>query len=243
MRLATTELGEGRPLIVVHGLFGSGRNWGAISKRLSDERRVIAVDMRNHGDSPWSDDHSYPAQAGDLVEVIGSDGPADVLGHSMGGKAAMVLALTRPEVVRRLILVDIAPVAYEHTQMPLIRAMQDADLSEIDRRSDVSLGVSPEVQAFLLQSLDVHRKCWLLNLDALAAEMDRITGWPGTEGRFDGPVLALRGARSDYVRDEDLPGMERLFPNLTVQSVDAGHWLHAEKPREVEAAVREFLRS
>lgn len=114
-----------RPLLIVHGLFGSARNWGVIAKRLSDTRQVIAVDMRNHGDSPWMDSHTYRDMADDLATVIADIGaPVDVMGHSMGGKAAMVLALTRPELVRRLIVADIAPVAYSHTQDGPLAAMQ-----------------------------------------------------------------------------------------------------------------------
>ena len=125
------------PLLIAHGLFGSARNWNVIAKRLSDERRVVAVDMRNHGDSPWSDDHSYPALADDLAEVIDAlGGRADVLGHSMGGKAAMTLAAQSPGRVRRLLVADIAPVDYAHSQAPVVEALQAVDLAQVARRSD-----------------------------------------------------------------------------------------------------------
>lgn len=244
--LNRTEIGEGPVLLVAHGLFGSGRNWGAIAKRLSDIRTVVAVDMRNHGASPRSDDNSYEAMARDLAEAL--DGPADVLGHSMGGKAAMLLALTRPELVRSLIIADIAPRAYDHSQGELIDAMRSVDLSEIERRSDADAQLSdavpdPAVRAFLLQSLDAAERRWLLNLDALDAEMDRIVGWPEPEGSYDGPTLFLRGGASDYVSEEDEPAIRALFPEARIETVpDAGHWLHAEAPRPFEAAVRSFLR-
>lgn len=244
--LNRTEIGEGPVLLVAHGLFGSGRNWGAIAKRLSDIRTVVAVDMRNHGASPRSDDNSYEAMARDLAEAL--DGPADVLGHSMGGKAAMLLALTRPELVRSLIVADIAPRAYDHSQGELIDAMRSVDLSEIERRSDADAQLSdavpdPAVRAFLLQSLDAAERRWLLNLDALDAEMDRIVGWPEPEGSYDGPTLFLRGGASDYVSEEDEPAIRALFPEARIETVpDAGHWLHAEAPRPFEAAVRSFLR-
>jgi pimeloyl-ACP methyl ester carboxylesterase len=241
MKLAATSHGEGEPLVVAHGLFGSGRNWGVVAKRLSAERQVIAVDMRNHGDSPWDDDHSYAAMASDLAEV--APHPFDIVGHSMGGKAAMALALTRPDAVRRLIVVDIAPVAYGHSQMEFLEAMRRADLSGIERRSDVDLGLSdPGVAAFLLQSLDVTNRRWRLNLDALAASMDETTGWPDLDGVFPRPALFLRGGASDYVADEHLPRIRELFPAAEVRTVEgAGHWLHAERPRDVEAAIRRFL--
>jgi esterase len=242
VKLAANVYGEGDPpLVIAHGLNGSGRNWGAVAKRLSDQRQVIAVDMRNHGESPWSDDHSYAAMAGDLAEVAVQ--PFDLLGHSMGGKAAMVLALTRPQAVRRLIVADIAPVAYARSQLTYVQRLQAVDLSEVTRRSDVDLGLGePEVEAFLLQSLDVANRRWRLNLDVLGEQMGDIVGWPGTEGRFEGPALFLRGGASEYVKDAYLPEIERLFPSAEIETIDgAGHWIHAERPREVEAAVRRFL--
>lgn len=241
--------GSGRPgLLIAHGLYGSGRNWGVVAKRLSDRGRVVAVDMRNHGESHWFETHSYPDLAGDLAQVIGHlGGPFDVLGHSMGGKAAMVLALTRPELVNRLIVADVAPVAYTHTQMQYIEAMRAVDLSGIERRSDARALLAPhvgdpELVSFFLQSLDVRNRRWVLNLDTLAAEMDHILGFPRIDGRFDGPVLFLAGAESDYVRTEHRGRIKALFPRARFARIPgAGHWLHAQKPREFEAAVRAFL--
>jgi pimeloyl-ACP methyl ester carboxylesterase len=236
------------PLLVVHGLFGSARNWGAMAKRLATGRRVVSVDMRNHGASPWQATHGYDDLAADLAGVIAAEGaPMDVLGHSMGGKAAMVLALTRPALVRRLVVGDIAPVAYGHTQMHLIDAMRGLDLAQVTRRSqaDAALqGAIPDagVRAFLLQSLDVPARRWMLNLDVLAAEMPRITGWPGTPGRFDGPVLVLVGAQSWYVLPEHHALFKAQFPGARVATVEgAGHWLHADRPAEVAAQVTGFL--
>src|SRR6056297_37451 len=129
--------GDRPGLLIAHGLYGSARNWGVIAKRLSDTRKVIAADMRNHGASPWFETHSYEDMAADLAMVLdGLDGPFDVLGHSMGGKAAMVLALTRPALVNRLIVADIAPVPYSHSQMKYIEAMKAVDPTTITRRSD-----------------------------------------------------------------------------------------------------------
>ena len=152
---------SGTPLLIAHGLFGSGRNWGVIAKRLSDQRRVIAVDMRNHGQSPREKSNSYTDMAADLAKVIGHiGGPMDVLGHSMGGMAAMTLALTQPDLVRRLVVADIAPVSYTHSQAEFITAMRGVDLSAVTRRSDAAeqlaaLGVEPALQSFFTQSLDV----------------------------------------------------------------------------------------
>ncbi|SEQ62046.1 Pimeloyl-ACP methyl ester carboxylesterase [Loktanella sp. DSM 29012] len=232
-------------LLIAHGLFGSARNWGVIAKRLADTRRVIAVDMRNHGDSFHSDTHRYPEMAEDLAEVIAAqDGPADVMGHSMGGKAAMMLALTQPALVRRLIVADIAPVAYAHDQFGPLDAMRGVDLSNVTTRKDAAdqMDIDPAVIPFLLQSLNLRDKRWDLNLDTLAADMGHITGWPEVDAQFDGPVLMLRGANSDYVTADHATIIAALFPRAHTQTIaDAGHWLHAEQPRAVETAVRDFL--
>lgn len=236
-------------LLIVHGLYGSARNWGVIAKRLSDARQVIAVDMRNHGLSPWYDTHSYPDLADDLAGVLQNlDGPFDVLGHSMGGKASMVLALTRPDLVNRLIVADIAPVTYSHTQIQYIDAMKAVDLSDVEKRSDVAeqlegLVDDPTLISFFTQSLDVKEKKWRLNLDVLAAEMPNILSFPDMTGKhYDGPALFLSGADSDYVKREYRNEIKSLFPKAQFAKIPgAGHWLHAEKPREFEAAIRTWL--
>ncbi len=248
MKLATQlhgAAGDRPPLLIAHGLFGSARNWGVIAKRLSGDRQVTAVDMRNHGESPWAESHAYGDLARDLADTM--TGPSDLLGHSMGGKAAMVLALTRPDLVNRLVVADIAPVAYTHTQSHLIEAMERLDLSGIDLRSDadraLATGIEDRgVRAFLLQSLDVKEKRWRLNLPVLKAEMDRIVGFPEIGSTFEGPVLFLSGAESHYVQPEHRDRIKSLFPNARFAKIPgAGHWLHAEKPREFTAAVAAFL--
>jgi pimeloyl-ACP methyl ester carboxylesterase len=239
----------GAPLVIAHGLFGSGRNWGAIARRLADSRHVVTVDMRNHGASPWAERHGYPDMAADLTDLIDglSAGPADVLGHSMGGKAAMQLALTAPDRVRKLIVADIAPVAYGHSQQRMIDAMRSVDLSRVEKRSDADAQLArmvdePGVRAFLLQSLDATGRAWRLNLDTLEAEMPKILGWPDTPGTFEGPTLFLTGADSDYVRPEHRGPIRAQFPRARFAKIPgAGHWLHADRPREFEAAVRAFL--
>lgn len=241
------SFGDGASLVIVHGLYGSGRNWGVIAKRLSDERRVITVDMRNHGSSPWFQTHSYPELADDLAEVLDRIGPADVVGHSMGGKASMVLALKYPSLINRLIVADIAPVAYGHSQIQFIHAMRRVDFAKVNKRSDAlpMLGdIDPGVATFLLQSLDLAGKKWRLNLDVLEAEMPKILGFPEVEGQFSASTLFLSGANSGYVLPTHRETIKRLFPKARFAKIPgAGHWLHAEKPREFEAAVRAFLQS
>ncbi len=238
------------PLLIVHGLFGSARNWGAIARRMADGRRVVTVDMRNHGDSFWAASHSYADMAGDLAEVIETEGtPMDVVGHSMGGKAAMVLALTRPDLINRLVVTDIAPVPYDHSNLHLVAAMQAMDLTGLSSRADADrrlAGAVPDAgtRAFLLQSLDLKADPprWRLNLDVLGEDMANVTGWPEISGRFEGPVLFLAGGDSQYVRTEHREKIKRLFPKAIMAKIPgAGHWLHADKPREFEAALRVFL--
>ena len=232
-------------LLIAHGLFGSARNWGAVARRLAGDREVVAVDMRNHGDSFHAPEHGYEDLAADLARVIEAEGaPMDVMGHSMGGKAAMVLALSRPELVRRLVVLDIAPVAYGHSQLRQIEAMRRVNLGSVASRAEAEaqMGAETGIAPFLLQSLDLQARRWKLNLDALEAAMDAVIGFPEIEGRFDGPALFLSGALSDYVRPEHRERIVALFPGVTFAEVDgAGHWLQADRPREVEAAVRGFL--
>ena len=239
------EPGEAPPLLIAHGLFGSARNWGVIAKRLSDARQVISVDMRNHGGSFHADSHSYDDLAGDLAEVIDAHGGrADVLGHSMGGKAAMMLALTRPDRVRRLVVADMAPTVSPGDQSGPLAAMKAVDLNAVETRADAGkqMDVDPGVAAFLLQSLDLKNRRWLLNLDTLEREMDAIMGWSDPDGQFDGPALFLRGETSDYVPDSARPAIVARFPDARIDTIaDAGHWLHADQPRAVEAAIRDFL--
>ncbi|MCK0142031.1 alpha/beta fold hydrolase [Aliiroseovarius sp. F20344] len=236
------------PVLIVHGLFGSGRNWNVISKRLSDERQVVSVDMRNHGESPRFDTQSYHDMAGDLAEVIDHlGGQADVIGHSMGGKAAMILALEDNTLVNRLVVADIAPVAYGHSQQSMIEAMRAIDLNQVNTRGDADRQLAEmlgdaSVRAFLLQSLNVKERQWRLNLDTLETEMVKIVGFPEISATFDGPTLFLAGADSDYVLPEYRARIKALFPAAKQAKIPGvGHWLHAEKPREFEAAARSFL--
>ena len=238
------------PLLIAHGLFGSARNWGVIARRLSDRREVLAVDMRNHGDSPRFPTQSYADMAADLAGVIAAHGGrADVLGHSMGGKAAMMLALTEGAMVNRLVVADIAPVAYSHDQTRHITALRALDLSGLTSRAEADARLAaavtdPALRAFFLQSLDLRATPpgWRINLDVLEAEMPKIIGWPQVAGRFDGPTLFLSGALSHYVLPDYRDAIRTLFPAARFAKLPgAGHWLHAEKPRAFEETVRVFL--
>ena len=251
MKLSLTVTGQPGPLppvLVAHGLFGQARNLGVISRALSETRQVLAVDMRNHGESPWDDRHDYDALAGDLAEVVAAHGgQADVVGHSMGGKAAMRLALTQGAMVRRLVVLDIAPVAYGHSQDGVIEALEATDVASsvsaplrlVARHLD-----DHSVRAFLLQSLDLKSSPprWKMNLAALRANMDNLTGWPRGGTPFDRPALFLRGGDSDYVTAEGEAAIRDLFPQAVIEAIPGtGHWLHAEKPGQVAPRIAEFL--
>jgi esterase len=238
------------PALIVHGLFGSARNWGAIAKKLSASRPVLAVDMRNHGDSFRAATHSYSDMASDLAEVIAAHGGrADVIGHSMGGKAAMQLALTDSGCVNKLVIADIAPVAYAHTQTHLIDAIEALDVTALTSRRDADDAMAqtvPEagVRAFLLQSLDMRADppAWKLNHKALRADMPKILSWPGTEGQFTGETLVISGGASDYVTPAHRPLFDAQFPNAQFEVVPGvGHWLHAEAPGPFLSALTAFL--
>lgn len=240
------------PLVILHGLFGSARNWQMFVKRFGQGQDAYGLDLRNHGGSPWNDRMDYPAMAGDLGRFLDDRGldRAVVLGHSMGGKAAMTLALTAPERVERLIVVDIAPVSYTHTHLPYVKAMKAADLTGRSRRSQVDEQLrdavpDPNLRAFLLQNLEVEDGGlrWRINLDALEAGMDNLIGFPDLgSARYDGPALFIGGAKSDYVTPEYEGDIRRRFPAAEIRMVaDAGHWLHAEKPEAFTSLVEAVL--
>lgn len=243
LTLAVEKLGAGPPVIILHGLLGRGRNWLSIARSLQERHAVHLLDLRNHGASPWADTMSYAAMAGDLAAYIAAEGlerPV-VIGHSMGGKAAMTLALTRPAAVGRLVVVDIAPVEYRHGGFEhYIRAMQAVDLGAATRRAEADAALAqavpdPAMRGFLLQNLATTdgRLGWQPNLAVLLARMRELTGFPADlAGRtYDGPAFCIRGATSDYVGDDGIAAWRRHFPQGEVFTVPgAGHWPHAEKP-------------
>ena len=235
------------PLLIVHGLYGSARNWGVISKRLSDEREIFAIDQRNHGDSKWCETQSYFDMAGDLQEFLEHFGSMAILGHSMGGKAAMALSILKPSLVEKLVIADIAPVSYFHDNTQYIRAMKNVKLDKLATRADAIIQLAesvpePELRSFFAQSIDLKNKRWKLNLDVLESEMEKIISFPQLSGKFEKVSLFLSGALSNYLQITHRPTIKKLFPKAKFAKIpNAGHWLHAEKPREFEAAVRTFL--
>lgn len=253
--LFVQELGDGPPVLVLHGLLGQGRNWGAIGRRLARGRRVLLVDLRNHGRSPHHPAMTYPAMALDLAELIRTRGlhRAAVIGHSMGGKVAMTLALQRPSLVDRLVVVDVAPVDYGASELfaGYLRAMSAIEPGRLGRRVEVEqalVGTVAElrIRAFLASNLDQvdGRLAWLPNLEVLLGALATLGGFPPdlAPAGADLPVLAIAGGRSDYVGPAGAAALRRLFPAVRLVTVaEAGHWVHADAPEAVLEALEGFL--
>jgi pimeloyl-ACP methyl ester carboxylesterase len=266
--LAARTLGDsGPPVVFVHGLFGQGKNWTTIAKGLADGHRVTLLDLPNHGDSPWTDRVDYLEMA-ELVaaELQTLDEPATLVGHSMGGKVAMQLALRRPELLRALVVVDIAPVEYPlqggRTDDPdeeaspfaaFIAAMRAMDLESLTGRQEAEEALraavpSRMVRGFLLQSLIREGTGggwrWRLNLELLERDLGELRGFPPPPAgaTYEGPVLWIAGANSSYVLPEDRPVMDGWFPSTRLVRVkNAGHWVHSEQPEVFLETLRRFL--
>ncbi|MFC0625037.1 alpha/beta fold hydrolase [Kribbella deserti] len=255
MQLPTTVYGEtGTPVVVLHGLFGSSRNWMTAARRLAagpTGHRVIAMDLRNHGTSGHVPTMSYTEMAADVAETITALGlgPVALIGHSMGGKTAMLTALQTPDLVERLVVVDVSPVTYPPAFVGYAQAMREADLSAVRRRAEVDEQLVDAVplastRAFLLQNLvlDDEGARWRPNLPVIEAAIPDISGWPETTGRYEGPTLFVYGGKSDYVQPEHHDAITGYFPNATLAEIpEAGHWVHAERLDDFLATVTPFL--
>lgn len=251
MQLNYSKSGQGSPLFILHGLFGTWENFGSCIKELTNRCEVIAVDLRNHGRSPHSDQISYPLMADDVIELANTLGIEQfaLLGHSMGGKVAMQLALNHPDRVTRLIVVDIAPVQYPHHHQQTLAGLNAVPLDQIKSRTEADQYLArhisePNVRAFLLKNLyrtEQQAFAWRMNLAALEDQYDQIAA-PPCEGRFDKPVLFIKGSESDYLRAEYQDAILTRFPNTQLRIIDgAGHWPHAEKPALFLKLVTRFL--
>ena len=251
--LASTEIGTGPPALVLHGLFGSGTNWRTIARRLGSRLECHLVDQRNHGRSPHARGMAYPALAADVLTYLDANrlDRAGLIGHSMGGKTAMTLALTAPERVRWLIVADIAPALSPSDHRPILQALRALGLDTLDSRvaADAALARSvadPGLRQFLLQNL-VHGDGglrWRIDLEAIAEALPDLTGFPPTApgAAYPGPTLFLRGERSDYLTVHHEPRIGALFPRASIDTIaGAGHWLHAEQPAAVTERIARFL--
>jgi pimeloyl-ACP methyl ester carboxylesterase len=246
---------HGSRVVFLHGLFGQGRNWTQVGKALAERHRVLLVDLPHHGRSGWEDGFEYLRVADQVAELLDAHDPAALVGHSLGGKVAMVLALRHPGLVERLCVVDVSPVAYDHLSEfeKYVAAMRGLDLASVAQRGDADAALAPAVpdetvRAFLLQNLrrDGDGWRWQANLEVLGAALPTIGGWPESElaglAPYPGPVLWVAGARSGYVKPEYADAMDRWFPaNRKVTLKDAGHWVHSEQPQVFLEVLRRFV--
>jgi len=252
MQLNYKEFGQGEPLIILHGLFGTLDNWQTLAKRFAENYTVFIIDQRNHGKSPHMDEHSYELMAEDLRIFMESNFmfKAHILGHSMGGKTAMKFALNNPDMVDKLTIVDISPKQNEGGHETIFEALFSLDLAKIKSRSEADAELTKliadlGVRQFLLKNLTRKKEGgyrWKMNLTALHMHYQEILAETVGEDTFDEPSLFIRGGKSGYILDEDIPQIKEFFPAARIETVaDAGHWVHAEQPEELYRLVSEFL--
>ncbi len=252
MRLNFEVQGGGFPLIIVHGFLGSLDNWRTASKRLSASYKVYSVDLRNHGESPHSELMSYPIMAEDLREFLDEHSlvEAHLLGHSMGGKVVMQFAAEHPSRVAKLIVVDIAPKAYPPSHPPLLAALRDLYLQAFKSFGQIDAALAPaiheaSVRQFLLKNLARDPGLgfrWKIDLDAIIKNYDELTKSIVVKEPVNKPACFIRGGRSKYIQDEDLPLIKQMFPRAEVLTIpSAGHWVHADAPDEFLKIVTDFL--
>lgn len=252
MILNYRTLGEGEPLIILHGVFGSSDNWQSQGKAFAGKFKVYLVDLRNHGNSFHSDEFDYQVMSDDVVALMESEGieQAYVLGHSMGGKVAMNLACRFQDLVKQMIVVDIAPKHYLPHHQQIFQGFYSVDLASLKSRKDADTQMSSIIQdfgvrQFILKNLYRDKEgqfSWKLNLKAVEQNIEKVgEGLP--EGyTYAGSVLFISGSKSSYIQAEDKADIKSRFPNSAIEVVEgAGHWVHAEKPAELIASVLNFL--
>ncbi|MFT6000188.1 MAG: esterase [Neolewinella sp.] len=251
--LNAKTFGNGPALVILHGLFGMLDNWQTLARKWGNTHHVVLLDLRNHGRSFHTDEMNYTVMAEDVAETLENMGIDEcvLLGHSMGGKVAMQTALNYPELVQKLIVVDITPRRYRPGHNAVFAALNSLDPATITDRKAAAETMSVHmadlgVQLFLLKNLARNPAGgfqWRMNLPAISAAYDQLIGPIGQLGdEYDGPALFIRGGKSGYVEDEDLELIQMLFPAATLETVaGAGHWVHAEKPEALLAAVNSFL--
>ena len=253
LALVSTVTGQGPPAVILHGLFGSGTNWRTIARRFASRLECHLVDQRNHGRSPHARGMAYPALAADLLGYLDASrlDRTGLIGHSMGGKTAMTLALLAPERVRWLVVADIAPAPSPSDHRPLLEALRGLAPASLATRAaaDAALARSipePALRQFLLQNL-VHGDGglrWRIDLDAIAEALPDLIGFPSiTPGTvYRGPTLFLRGERSEYLTVRHEARIRALFPSASIDTITgAGHWLHAEQPAAVTDRIARFI--
>lgn len=251
MKLNFRKTGTGKPLVILHGLFGSADNWMSIAKGLEENFTLYLLDQRNHGDSPHSDIWDYKAMSEDLKEFMEAEGlqKASFLGHSMGGKTVMKFALTYPEMVDKLVVADIAPRPYPVHHQTILEGLNAVDIKNLASRKEAEDKLAeyiPErgVRQFLLKNLTRKEGAfvWKVNLPVITQKIENVGEAITSDKPFTGPVLFMGGANSDYIKSSDKEEIAALFPdNHIIHIKNTGHWLHAEQPEAVEATLKAFL--
>lgn len=251
MKLFHKEFGSGKPLIILHGLFGFSDNWQSHAKHLSSYYRVILFDLRNHGRSPWRNTHNYEVMAADVAESLKGLGVnnGNFIGHSMGGKVLMHLALNDSSYIDKMIVVDMGIKSYPMHHQDVIKAIQSVNLENITARSQVNEFLKPMLsdeglRQFLLKNLYWKEKgvlAWRMNIEVLIDRMsDVLSALPA--GEVVKETLFIRGGLSNYILDEDIDAIENQFLNSNIITIDkAGHWVHAEAPEEFTQSILSFL--
>ena len=246
--------GEGRPLLILHGLFGSGRNWAGLARRFAENYRVVNVDLRNHGKSPKTGTMTYLDMSGDLLSLVEGLKIRDInlVGHSMGGKAAMIFALQNRGLVDKLIVLDMAPVRYGNGVERLVHIMKKLPVETITSRKEADEMLQPDIRSenlrgFLLQNLvqtGGQGYEWRIGLDAIAADLRDLGGFPAptTVPEYTGKALFLAGGDSDYIQERHHAIIRKYFSKARLHCIDgAGHWLHADQPEAVYRRIIAFL--
>lgn len=252
MILDFRTLGEGEPLIVLHGVFGSADNWQTQAKSFSESHKTYLVDLRNHGKSFHSEVFDYHVMSEDVAQLMQSEGidQAYILGHSMGGKVAMHLACRYPQLVKKLIVVDIAPRHYLPHHQQIFDGFNSVDLANLTNRKEADTQMSTKiadfgVRQFILKNLQRDKEgqfSWKLNLRAIEQNIEKVGAGLPEDYSFSGPTLFIRGSKSDYIKPEDEYLIKKPFPDAKVNTVEgAGHWVHAEKPEALIDQVLHFL--
>ncbi len=252
MILNYRSLGQGPPVMILHGLFGSLDNWMSMARALSEQFKVYLVDLRNHGSSFHDDQFNYQSMAEDLRQLVGELelGPISMVGHSMGGKAAMFFTDENPQQVSRLIVVDIGPRYYPVHHQQILKGLSAIDIEAVSSRGQADEQLKNYVEnqgirQFLLKNLKRNGSgsfSWKINLPTIREEIDNVGEGlpPGSVIRV--PTLFVRGGKSDYITDEDIPKIEQQFPNATIKTIhDAGHWIHAEAPEALLKELTAFI--
>ena len=251
MELHTRVAGNGPALVLLHGLFGSNENLGGVARALADRYTVYGMDLRNHGRSPHADSMDYAEMAADVRDTLDAYGldAATVLGHSLGGKTAMELALSAPERVSALIVVDIAPIVYDRRHDQELEALHELDLSAVRSRGDADAALAdpipnPAIRQFLLKNLSRTDNgfTWRIPLETIHAEYAEIAATPPSQGPYNGPVLFIRGGNSDYLPEEAEPAIRERFPDARIETIpDAAHWVHVDAPEAFREVLNGFL--